>query len=891
MTTQYGSDFAQLAGFTLANGVLLTGWTKNIVPGAYPHTYANKYPFALSNSRWKISFVTNNGSVETDVATSGFNANSMLFYNNDDSGNYDYAADYSFEVTGGLPNAEIDGWFWCAWWVYDDGANINIVQWTKKPSSPTTLTRTATSVSYAQIRADAISNGWSAAPAFSAPGLFTDIAVGLNTNSDDWIADHAYLRVYTGLAIEPSSASLLGISNSVAPDTSAWADWPLGYSGGADLSDVSGNSRALTTGGVIQEGQEGPLATAPPEPHYSTNPLTFPQTELPRNRFDKRVLRGGADLWDDIPTVLLEEYMEAASTGGSQFSDSASDASMADSGEDATFSVQLIALDAAAAANIQDASVVAGGVFVVDGSVLTDVQSGVLFATVIASDASSAGESASAVSGALVASVADVVGVSDATSASIQAAAAISNAAAAGDGSSAASAMAASIQNSVSSVDSSLGYMGASASATDAALAFDASIGAAIGGGAIVSELISPNDQSTALAIFSAGRLEPTTALDIASAMYAANASTSSASAASDGSVAANLVARSAADSVSASDTWSAIMAAILVCADQSVASDATSGTRSQQGEDAGAAAAGETQSGSAVMPASSSESVSAFDALTRTSVAPASAGDAAFSSETSTTGSFAAVSANEVSSVSDASIGASMVGATRTEFAAFTDAATASANFFASSIGSAPAFDAAFAVFVSPASAMDAAYSLALTDSFRVSLSAVTEPSAAADAASIFGAIASAISEALAATDSAFSIRAAGGQVLDVLISADAADFGVLLAANVEDQANVADTMSAMAGYLALITDAAHLVDVVFMQIPGVTPGQTFIVAAPSSVFAIEKPEDHPTMVSLRRPADQATTIGLLPAGGDNTIFNITPFGDQGSIWLLKSK
>ena len=64
------------------------------------------------------------------------------------------------------------------------------------------------------------------------------------------------------LGTSPSLATLDTIAMHATPDVTAWADYPLKWTGGAaDISDDSGNGRDLTLlpGGTLYQGPVGPF--------------------------------------------------------------------------------------------------------------------------------------------------------------------------------------------------------------------------------------------------------------------------------------------------------------------------------------------------------------------------------------------------------------------------------------------------------------------------------------------------------------------------------------------------------------------------------------------------------------------------------------------------------
>lgn len=251
--TEWGSDYAERASAPNA-GTLFSVWTKIPDPGSPPWSRGNMECYILTGANWHLRAIAGNASANSS-SDARYNANTMFFADGPET----YVADYTYyDSVGGNQEAPYLDWVWCAWQVVIGASDITMRQWLRFGTSGSAFAAGSDTVTFAAIRTILQSNGWSAGAAAAwTPGQPTSFNVG------SWAGGSNLTRacVYA-LGTEPSLATLDAIAEHTSPDTNAWADYPLNWTGGAaNLSDVSGNGRNLTLlpGGTLYEGPTGPL--------------------------------------------------------------------------------------------------------------------------------------------------------------------------------------------------------------------------------------------------------------------------------------------------------------------------------------------------------------------------------------------------------------------------------------------------------------------------------------------------------------------------------------------------------------------------------------------------------------------------------------------------------
>jgi hypothetical protein len=258
-TTAFNGDSCTITG-TPAAGILLTGWSKNIhQTGAYPHTYANLYAAELHGSNWGVQLIMGNcnGGVASSGANGNYNSNISFYDGNNSGAGGTYLGDWNTLLIS-KPESDIEGWVFNAWWVYNDTASgkISVYQYTIFPSAPTTVVTP-------NINTQTIAQTYAALTFTVTPGPITAMRIGDAENANSNTYDGSHFRIYDGLTTAPSNAAVLAIAQSYGPDSAAWADWFLEWSGSADVTDHSGHGRNLTISpGVLGAGVAGPLSAA-----------------------------------------------------------------------------------------------------------------------------------------------------------------------------------------------------------------------------------------------------------------------------------------------------------------------------------------------------------------------------------------------------------------------------------------------------------------------------------------------------------------------------------------------------------------------------------------------------------------------------------------------------
>jgi hypothetical protein len=273
-TTDNGSDWVHRD--TAPSGGILIGMWDRVKPltGAYPRTSGNCSALNLLGSNWRLTLVDHNGYVETSGQSpiSFAQINTEIFA----EPAYIYGGDYTYSymykaAQWDLLESDLVDWWWTGAQVIVGASAITIRQWSKVGRSgvmikaPEAWAGSGTDVvSFADIRQRFIDNGMSSGDAAAwTPSDITHYTVGEYNDSNvgygggsgvgDWYGTHEKVEA---TATEPTLSWLDAWALNSAPDTGAWADHPLVWSSGADLTDHSGNSRdlSLTSGGTLYQG-------------------------------------------------------------------------------------------------------------------------------------------------------------------------------------------------------------------------------------------------------------------------------------------------------------------------------------------------------------------------------------------------------------------------------------------------------------------------------------------------------------------------------------------------------------------------------------------------------------------------------------------------------------
>lgn len=266
--TSYGPDYLDSTAVP-SNGFLFSLWgqrTDAVGTGGYPWSSGNREFFDFYFSNWTVRVIGWNSSAASSGDTNcNWNSNSMIMLDGTAVGEpaNSYAGDYSYMSQGGFTVPQIGGWVFHAMQVWNDSANSQIILrlWVKFYGSAV-LGPFTTTLSYAQLRLDIVANsGWTTphANAFTPSTTPSRFVIGSDQDDGRVFALHGRMETNTGT---PTNSYIETIAALTAPDTGAWADWQLNWTGGAaNVSDRSGHARPLTihSGGTLYQGPLGPF--------------------------------------------------------------------------------------------------------------------------------------------------------------------------------------------------------------------------------------------------------------------------------------------------------------------------------------------------------------------------------------------------------------------------------------------------------------------------------------------------------------------------------------------------------------------------------------------------------------------------------------------------------
>lgn len=255
--TPYVNQWAyRNASMPTGGGVLVSLWAKMPTPvTSHPTTLGNTEVLRVNFANWYMRCIGFNFNT-TSGSTGDFNANSMLFLDGTavSESASSYVGDTTWLLDTGVPWTYENGWVFFAFqFVCDGSGNLTLNMWIRYAGQAVQGPYT-TNYTLANIRADVQTNsGWTSAHAnaFTPSQTISEIQINGGDGSDAYIV-HARVEQATTTA---TNAHILDISNLMAADTTAWADWSLEWNGSADLTDRSGNSRGLTgMGGSLSAG-------------------------------------------------------------------------------------------------------------------------------------------------------------------------------------------------------------------------------------------------------------------------------------------------------------------------------------------------------------------------------------------------------------------------------------------------------------------------------------------------------------------------------------------------------------------------------------------------------------------------------------------------------------
>ena len=257
-----------IPGGDVPNGVLGAAWSRFVIPTASTIAVAMK----LQGSNWQATLIPqlnyislSNWLLATYVDIAIGSAAPNTYYLNDFNLQNNQATFPEFTLDN------LKDWCWFAVQIIPsitNGLQINIYM----QCTPSGVIRSSlTAYSLASIRADAITAGMPSAQA----NVWVPDVNCVNCFIGPYGAggtqvDMCRCRLYNATA-QPSSAQLVSMANNLAPDATAYADWPFYWAGqasgngintGVQVNDQSGNGRSLTLNGASQLFLGPPLPTS-----------------------------------------------------------------------------------------------------------------------------------------------------------------------------------------------------------------------------------------------------------------------------------------------------------------------------------------------------------------------------------------------------------------------------------------------------------------------------------------------------------------------------------------------------------------------------------------------------------------------------------------------------
>jgi hypothetical protein len=234
-------------------GALITMWGR--VPaytGGYPHQRGNATLLEAQGDDVAIlGLICNGGADAANVGVQRYNNNVMVGSRTPRDG---WAGDYCMIDKYDLRIPEenmLGGWNFYAVQYILQGSAVLIRQWSKAGRGAEIL-HVESNPTFAELRAFLVSQGWTSGDAamFTPDDLVRIILGAYPGDSANFVYyDMTQIRVYAR-STDPTLAEIDAISLAYAPDTTAWADWKLEWTGGAAvLTDRSGNGRTLLLNG------------------------------------------------------------------------------------------------------------------------------------------------------------------------------------------------------------------------------------------------------------------------------------------------------------------------------------------------------------------------------------------------------------------------------------------------------------------------------------------------------------------------------------------------------------------------------------------------------------------------------------------------------------------
>lgn len=255
----YQPDFPKLASAPTTS-IYMGVWSKPIVPNTYPLQSPNHDIMVFGGRFWEVRCITDNtmGNTKVDETIQNFNQNSMFFGSKTSGGSLNWANDYTYYLNSGtITRAAYLDWKYNAWQIILDipGSQITIRQWLKYGLTGTPVRTGLQTLTFATLRTALQTNaGWTAPEAAGwTPDNMDHIAFG-DTSMDGTIWNNIIYGKAFNRSTEPSISEVDAYALNFNADVTAWGDWPLTYTTSPVLTDRSGNSRTLTTSGIINQG-------------------------------------------------------------------------------------------------------------------------------------------------------------------------------------------------------------------------------------------------------------------------------------------------------------------------------------------------------------------------------------------------------------------------------------------------------------------------------------------------------------------------------------------------------------------------------------------------------------------------------------------------------------
>ncbi len=252
-STEFGradwTDTAEYGAASPGSDFYIGAWTHTVEAMGIQTGTGNDYPFVSSCSETVSGeaqlLLTISGNIGYDAMLGTYMYNQNITTN---TGDYSvaYIDPGEYGVAGQPDEATMRGWVYVAWHYRRTAAGTEVKQYTKfGPAGPVILS--------AESTIDG-TGGWPPAetptPEFCTP-LSISLGGGDRANGRMYMQ---YAKVYA-MTEAPTLDEVNSIALMTAPDTAAWADWPLV---GGSMIDVSGNGRDLIKKGSPTSGISGP---------------------------------------------------------------------------------------------------------------------------------------------------------------------------------------------------------------------------------------------------------------------------------------------------------------------------------------------------------------------------------------------------------------------------------------------------------------------------------------------------------------------------------------------------------------------------------------------------------------------------------------------------------